>query len=417
MTRAPGPKDSPIWGSLAAFKADPLRCLTDAARNHGDVVRLRFGPVTAHLINRPDFVEQVLSRNGATYDKATRSASRIAATTGASLLSADQQAWQRHRRLIQPAFQPRRFEAIGPVIDTLLQPMLARWQKAGIIDIVDEMMRLVISAAIRVLFSAELDPLRISAPLEVLLADTWRRIEAPLDASMLSHHFHRPRFKAAVAEINAIVLELIRERRRMSDRPDDVLTQLLAAHEAEGDAQLSDQELRDAAVTLLLAGHETTANALSWAFIMTAGSEVPADPAHIFAEALRLYPSIWVIERRVIHDDMIGGYAIPRGSSLLISPYLLHRHPDFWQNPERFDPSRFDAGPFRPRDAYLPFGLGQHRCIGLHLANKMASHILTGVFARFRLHLLSTQPLDAIAGITLRHKAAVRLSVEMHNPT
>lgn len=411
MTRAPGPQGGFIWGSLPAFKADALGFLTSAVRDHGDIVRLRFGPITAHLINRPEYVEHVLSRHGANFDKATRSAKRIAATTGNSLLSADQPAWQRHRRLIQPAFQPRSFDGIAPVLDALIAPMLDRWERVKEIDIVDEMMRLVISAAIKTLFSADIAPERISAPLEVLLGDTWRRIEAPLDASLLSKHLHRPAFKSALAQIDAIVLELVQARRRTANRPDDVLSRLLAAHEEAGEAQLSDPELRDAAVTLLLAGHETTANALAWACIH--GVDWPAaDPAHLFAEAIRLHPSIWVIERRAIAADVIGGFDIPRGSSVLISPYLLHRHPDFWPDPERFDPNRFANGLPRPRDGYLPYGLGAHRCVGLHLANKMAEQILTRIRERVSLRLVPDQPLGAIAQITLQHAAPVMMRVD-----
>lgn len=412
MSRAPGPKGSVIWGSLAAFKANPLACLTEAAAEYGDVVRLRFGPVTAHLINRPEFVEQVLSRNAANYDKATRSASRIAAATGNSLLSADQRAWQRHRRLIQPAFQPRRFAAIGPVIDSLLDPVLHRWRAAAEIDIVDEMMQLVIGAAIRVLFSADIDAARLNAALGVLLADTWRRIEAPLDAAMLSPRLHRPAFKTALAEVDAMVFALIQDRRRAVSRPDDVLSDLLAAHEADGATRLSDRELRDATLTLLLAGHETTATALAWALVHSASAGMAqAEPAHLFAESLRLHPSIWVIERRAIRDDSIDGYHIPRGSSVLISPYLLHRHPAFWPDPARFDPARFAPGMPRLRDAYLPFGLGQHRCVGLHLANAMACHIIARVLAEFRLELVPDQALTECAEITLRPQAGIRLRV------
>mgnify|MGYP000224025286 CR=1 FL=1 len=415
MTRAPGPKGSLIWGSLAAFKEDSLGFLADATRAHGDIVRFRFGPITAHLINRPEYIDHVLSRNTANYDKATRSASRIAATTGDSLLSANQVAWKRHRRLIQPAFQPQCFDAIEPVLDTLLTPMLARWQRTGTVDIVDEMMQLVIAAAIKILFSSDVDPKLIDTALKTLLADTWRRIEAPLDASLLSPRLHRRDFKAALASINAVVAELIQTRRSAENRPDDVLSRLLQAHEGEGDAALSDQELRDAAITLLLAGHETTANALPWAFIHSAGQFETADPAHLFSEAIRLYPSIWVIERRVIADDTIGGFDIPRGSSLLISPYLLHRHPEFWPTPETFDPSRFIDHSPRPRDGYLPFGLGEHRCVGLHLAHKMATHILRRVFAQMRLELIPDQHLQALPGITLQHQGPVLLRVEPRN--
>ncbi len=416
MTRAPGPKGSMLWGSLSDFKADSLGFLSDAVRNHGDIVRLRFGPITAHLINRPDYVDHVLSRQASNYDKATRSADRIAATTGNSLLSADQVAWSRHRQLIQPAFQPSCFQNIGPVIDALVDPMLERWQQTKEIDIVDEMMQLVIAIAIKTLFSSDIDPQQIDTALETLLADTWRRIEAPIDASMISPQLHRPAFKKAVGEIDQIVFDLIQTRRRCQDRPDDVLSRLLAAHESGGEIQLNDKELRDATVTLLLAGHETTANALSWAFIHASNGFETAEPAHIFSEAIRLYPSIWIIERRVIRDDIIGGYHIPRGSSVLISPYLLHRHTEFWPEPDRFDPSRFAGDQPRLRDGYLPFGLGPHRCVGLYLANKIAAHVIERVFARFRLRLLPDQQIGTTPGITLRHTGAVKMTVACHSP-
>ncbi len=415
MTRAPGPKGSLIWGSLSEFKADSLGYLSDAVRDHGDIVRLCFGPVTAHLINHPDYVEHILSRKTASYDKATRSADRIAATTGNSLLSADQVAWERHRHLIQPAFQPSCFEDIGPIIDTLMDPMLERWPQGGSIDIVDEMMQLVIAIAIKVMFSSDIDPQHINTALETVLADTWRRIEAPVDASMISARLHRPAFKKAVGAIDKIVFDLIQTRRKCVQRPNDVLSRLLAAHEANGEIQLSDKELRDATVTLLLAGHETTANALSWAFIHASNGFETADPAHIFAEAIRFYPSIWIIERHVIHDDTINGYHIPRGSSVLISPYLLHRHKDFWREPDRFDPSRFVGDQPRVRDAYLPFGLGPHRCVGLYLVNKIAAHIIERVFAQYRLRLLPDQLIGTSPGITLRHKGPIMMKVEHHD--
>ncbi|MBU2981685.1 cytochrome P450 [Lentibacter algarum] len=410
MKRAPGPKGALIWGSLTEFSADSLGFLAEAAHEHGDIVRMRFGPVTVHLLNHPEYVEHVLTRNASNYDKNTRSAHRIAATTGDSLLSANQVAWKRHRKLVQPGFQPSNFTGIEPALDRLIEPMLERWQLAGEVDIVDEMMQLVIAAVIEVLFSSSIDTEKLNAALEVVLADTWRRIEAPLDASLLSPRLHRPAFKAALKEIDGIVLELILARRSSTQRPDDVLTRLLAAHEGAGETHLSDTELRDATVTLLLSGHETTANALSWAFIRaSSGGHEAADPATIFAEAIRLYPSIWVIERRAVEADTIGGYHIPRGSSVLISPYLMHRHPKLWHDPERFDPARFAGDHPRARDGCIPFGLGEHRCVGLYLANTIGAHVLNRVFARFRLKLLPDQGLGLSPGITLRHEGPVRM--------
>jgi enediyne biosynthesis protein E7 len=163
----------------------------------------------------------------------------------------------------------------------------------------------------------------------------------------------------------------------------------------------------------LLAGHETTATALAWAFAHAASGHETADPQHIFSEALRLHPAIWVIERRAIGPDRIGGYDIPEGSSVLVCPYLLHRDAAFWPDPERFDPTRFDPQreEARPRHAYLPFGLGQHRCIGLHLARLIAQNMLTTVFDQVRLQLVPGQTLGHTPGITLRPSTPIMMAV------
>ncbi|MBB5722568.1 cytochrome P450 [Loktanella ponticola] len=405
MTRAPGPKGSLFWGSLADFTSDALGLLWQATRDHGDVVRLRFGPITAHLVNHPDHITHVLSRHADRYDKNTRSVERIRATCGDSLLSANADAWARHRRLIQPIFQPKMFTDISAIVSDEMGPMLDRWRTADKIDVASEMMHLVIAISARILFSSSVDAARVEAALAVILEDTWRRLQAPLDPSMISPAFHKRAFKDAVQTIGDVIFELIATRRRQIDAPDDLLSRLLAAHEADGDAQLNDKELRDAAVTLLLGGHETTANALAWAFHAVAQSPDAGietqDPAHIFAEAVRLYPSIWIVERRAIAADTIGGFDIPRGSSVLISPYLIHRHPDFWTDPDRFDPARHAVETDRHRHAYIPFGLGQHRCVGLHMARAIASEVIAHVYAQFRLHPTGQTP-AVDPGITLR---------------
>lgn len=414
MTRAPGPKGGLIWGSLGAFKTDALGLLSDATRDHGDVVRLRFGPVTAHLVNHPDHIEHVLSRHADRYDKNTRSADRIRATCGDSLLSANTDAWARHRRLIQPVFQPKMFTDTRAIVAAELDPLINRWGKADKIDIASEMMHLVIAISARILFSSSVDATRIETALAVILDDTWRRLEAPLDPSMLSPRFHTTAFKDAVAVIDDVIFDLIAKRRATTNRPDDLLTRLIAAHEADGDARLTDRELRDAAVTLLLGGHETTANALAWAFYTVAQHPNDAieteDPAHIFAEAVRLYPSIWIVERRAKQTDTIGGYTIPRGSSVLISPYLMHRHPAFWTDPDRFDPARHAQQTTRPRHAYIPYGLGPHRCVGLHMARAIAHDIIGQTYAKLRFEPAGqTPPVDP--KITLRPTGALWLRV------
>lgn len=388
--QAPGPRGLPITGSILRFKIGALPLLQQAARDYGDVVRLRFGPIKAHLLNHPDHIEHVLSRHADRYDKNTRSVARIKTTCGDSLLSANTPAWHRHRALIQPLFRPSLFTNIADVVAGELAPYADRWRKARApIDIAAEMTHLTIAISTRLLFSTSIDATKLETALAVILEDTWRRLEAPFDLATLSPALHRPAFRRALKTVDTIVFDLIADRRKQAAPPDDLLTQLLAARDAS-DPELSDQELRDAAVTLLLAGHETTANALAWAFYEMAGhpeiTPQTTNPAHIFAETVRLYPSIWIVERRVVQEDVIAGYRIPRGTNVLISPYLIHRHPAFWDDPNRFDPDRHAVDTARPRHAYIPYGLGPHRCIGLHMAQAIGAEVLRQVFAQFTLH-------------------------------
>lgn len=382
--QAPGPRGLPITGNILRFKFGALPLLQQAAQDYGDVVRLRFGPIKAHLLNHPDHVDHVLSRHADRYDKNTRSVARIKATCGDSLLSANATAWQQHRALIQPLLRPSLFTDISRVVSEELAPYAKRWRETTApVDIGAEMMHLTIGISTRLLFSTSVDADRLETALEVILDDTWRRLEAPFDLSLLSPKLHRPLFRKALHTVDQIIFGLITARRQMDAPPDDLLTQLVTAH---ADTALSDQALRDAAVTLLLAGHETTANALAWAFYELAQNPDitrDADPTHILAEAVRLYPSIWIVERRVFQDDVIAGYRIPQGTSVLISPYLMHRHPHFWDNPKVFDPSRHAATSDRPRHAYIPYGLGKHRCIGLHMAQAVGAEVIRQIRREF----------------------------------
>ena len=420
--KAPGPKGSFLWGSLSEFQSDSLGLLSRSARDYGDIVRLRFGPIVAHLVNHPDHVEHVLLRNADRYDKKTRSVGMIKATTGDSLLSDNEDAWARHRRLIQPVFHPKYIQSIGGMIVAETDKMLARWDdkaRAGApVEIVSEMMELVIAVSAKVLFDANVDSARLERALEVVLADTWRRLESLLDPSMISPKFHRRAFKDAVAEIDEIIYEIIKERRESKVERDDLLSRLLRAHDEESDSGLSDLELRDAAVTLLLAGHETTANALAWAFYEVAKSPdkelQKCDPDDLFSETIRMYPSIWIIERRAKVDDQIGPYKIAKGTSVMISPYILHRNSEFWSDADTFDPCRYskEAAAGRPRNAYIPFGLGQHRCVGLHMARAVSTQIMRRVYGRFNLRLAAGQSTGMVPGITLRHAGELNMYVE-----
>ena len=420
--RAPGPKGNLVLGSLQPFSKDSLGFLGNMIASYGDVVRLRFAHVQTHLINDPDLIEDVLLRRSNAFDKNTRSVAKIQSTCGDSLLSANETAWTRHKKLIQPAFLRQYIENCDPQIDAITHEMTIRWHKfaqAGTpIDIVSEMMHLVITISAKVLFGTQVNSELLETALDVVLADTWRRLQSPIDFSNLSPALHRPKFKRAKAQIDEIVFDIITERRNSNKTHDDVLSWLLTAHKSENNPSLSNQELRDAALTLLLAGHETTATALAWSVISIArapqsGLEA-ANMEHIFAETVRLYPSIWIIERRVKQDMQLGDYDIKKGSSVLICPYLLHRHKSHWPDAETFNPARFESQNMdnRIRNTYLPFGQGKHSCIGKHLSKRIATRVLENVYAKFRLELNPRQSLELDAGITLRHKNPVMMTLK-----
>jgi enediyne biosynthesis protein E7 len=434
---APGPKGDPWLGSLRAFRRDVLGLMLDGARVHGDVVRFRLGPIVAHLVNDPALVTQVLQARARQYDKQTRSTAAIRAICDDSLLTTNDRAWDTRRRLIQPAFHRHR---VGQLVDTMtacIGARLATWQAGAPFDVASEMMQLTFVIAGKAILGADVSA--ESASVEQAIAFMLERVYArwgqmaPVPRWVPSPE--HVRFRRARASVDRIVSRIIAEHRAAVAPPSDLLTMLMEARDDDTGAGFTDAELRNEAITMLLAGHETTASALSWTFALLAAhpdaaarvrAEVDAVlgqrtpvlddlprltfTTQVIQEAMRLYPSIWAIERRARNDDVIGGFAIPAGSSVIISPYVLHRHPRFWPDPERFDPSRFD-GP-KPSPAYLPFGAGPRYCVGSEFAMLEARLVVAMVTQAFRLtrapgHIVTPHP-----SLTLRLRHGLRMTAE-----
>ncbi|MCA9167043.1 MAG: cytochrome P450, partial [Planctomycetales bacterium] len=269
---APGPSGGWTFGVLRSFQRDALGFLTEATATYGDVVRLQFGPITAHLVNHPSHVEQVLVRCSPEFDKRTRSVSKIRATCGDSLLSSEGRLWQKHRRIMQPLFRDKELARYIGTIEDAIEQMLRGWRvtagQGEPVDMIHAMMGLTLNIATRVFFDCDIDrhTETIEHALKDILTDTWRRVESPVDLASMFPMLHRKAFRRAIADLDAIVYEIIAERRHRPRDAGDLLSRLLDANQATSDQQLSDRELRDAVLTLLLAGHETTANALTWAF-------------------------------------------------------------------------------------------------------------------------------------------------------
>lgn len=429
---APGPPGDPWLGHVRGFRRDVLALLLDGARDHGDVVRFRLGPLVAHLVNHPDHVAHVLQSPGPGYDKQTRSTAAITAICDESLLTSNGEAWETRRRLIQPAFHRQRLARLTDTMTACITTRLARWQPGAPIDVASEMMHLTFTIVGRTILGADVerDSGRVEDGVAFLLARVfaaWGRI-LPWPAWLPSPG--RRRFAAALADVDSVVARIIAEHRATPGR-DDLLTLLMEARDDSG-TTFTDRELRNETLTMLLAGHETTASALAWTFALLAAhpehatrvrtevdtvlaGRVPTledlprlmATTQVIQEAMRLYPPIWALERRAVRDDVIGGFVIPAGSSVIISPYVLHRHPQFWRAPERFDPSRFDG--VKAPAAYLPFGAGPRYCIGSEFALLEARLIVAMVMQRFRLELMPGQVVAPLPSLTLRLRHGLRM--------
>ena len=440
---APGPPAHFLWGHLREFRRDVLGLMMESTRRYGDMIRFRLGPRVVHLLNHPDHAEHVLQKNHGNFDKQTRSAGFIRAVTGESLLTSNGEAWQRRRRLLQPSFHRSHLARFTHHMTGATAALLDQWRakpRSGEpLDVASEMMRLTYAIVGRTLFSAETGPEadRIEQAMQVILPHTFGRLGRIVNWPEWFPTLQNRRFRNARRTIDEVVHRIITEHRRSlaAGRPDqDLLTLLLQVRDEETGEGFSDEHLRNETVTLLLAGHETTANALTWTFYLLSrhpaaeerlrreintvlGDRIPtledlpqlAFTKRVLRESMRLYPPIWIIERRVIAEDEVGGFRLPAGSAAVIAPYALHRHPAFWQDPERFDPDRFTES---TPPAYLPFGAGPRFCIGSEFALLEAQLILTMVTQSFRLQPVRGHPVEPLPGITLRARHGLQMRLE-----
>jgi cytochrome P450 len=346
------------------------------AERHGDVAPYRSGRESAFLINHPDFVRHVLADNAANYRKDTLIKERFRIGVAEGLLTSEGIVWHRDRRLMQPAFHRERLASMSGGILVEVIPVRERWQAlAGsgrTVDMAAEMGTLTLRITARVLFGADVSA--SARGLGQLIAEAMVHLPSP----------DHPEFQAVKRRVEELADEVIGHRRGTGEGG-DLLSMLLEARDEQTGEGLSLQQLRDQVITLLVAGYETTANALSWTwYLLSQNSEamrtlqgeleaalpggVPGDGTvpglpytrMVLEEAMRLYPPAWILGRRALSDDRLDGHPIPAGSVVAISPYVLHRHPAFWEEPERFEPLRLSSGRVadRHRFSYIPFGAG-----------------------------------------------------------
>jgi len=439
---APSPPGLPLAGHAPAFRRDPLGFLRAAAAACGPVVRLRLGPFVYHLVTAPDLVREVLQTRAANYTRDGRSARQMRLVTGESLLSTEGDTWRRHRRLAQPVFHHQRLAGLAAITVAAAAETAARWHEAArdgrTLDLVSELSRLTFTIAGRSLFGADLAPAAdaVEQAYPVLVDELFRRSRAVAALPVWVPTPGNLRFRRARAAIDGIVAQLIAARRRAPRADRDLVDALLHARDEDGSA-LSDTEIRNHAVTFLLAGHETTASTLVWTLsqlatnpaehdavsaeletVLSGRAPVLTDVPRLvrldaaLQESLRLHPAIWIAERRVREADTLGGYELPAGSGLVVSAAVTQRLASHWPEPDAFRPARFlGSGLPGLAEGFMPFGAGPHQCIGQHFALLEARLILAVLLARFRIHRCGDFPVP-LAGITLRPAGAVPVRIE-----
>jgi cytochrome P450 len=441
--RPHGPSGSRSLRYWAQLLRDPLAGYCALQSDYGDAVRLPFTPNHAFfLLSRPEHAEHVLVQHQDRYVKAF-TYRPLKAFLGDGLLTSEGTTWQRHRRLVQPIFSHRHVQSFGPAIVAASKERAARWVPGINLDLATEMRTLTMDVVGRVLFG-----INLAAEAEGVGKAVSRLQGAAIAASLLPGVLSPQRVRSLVTHVvpsagrasttlESLVTRIIDARiSAPHPEPTDLLDLLLAA--GEGEQPLSREDIRDEVMTLVLAGHETTANTLTWALILL--SRFPAardrlaveledvlgdrDPAAadvealmwtqaVVSEAMRLYPPAWTIERDAVVADNIAGVQISPGDTVAISPYLLHRNAEFWPNPEGFDPRRFlpDAAARRTRYAFLPFGGGRRICVGAGLAQLEATLALATLARSARVDLLPGVSVSARAAITLHPRGPVPVRI------
>lgn len=409
---APGPLGPDMLRAFGAIRGNPLAYLERVWREYGDVVQFPIPRPPSYLVNDPEAVRRVLVTNSRGYGKATIQYRALSLVTGEGLLVADTQAWRRQRPLVQPAFHHETLDHVVAHVDTAVRRLAAGWEAlpdGAIVDVDTAMMTTALEVVGHALFGTDLsgDAQQLAEATLEALEVVVARARVPITPPAWVPTPGNRRLHRAVRQLDAAVVRMIAERRaRTQTAPQDMLDLLLAARDDKGRG-LTEIEVRDQIVTFIVAGHETVASALSWAWALLAehpevqrlvqeesdtvlGGRPPtfadfgrlAMARAVLDETMRLYPPAWLVTRRSLDSDVLGGRDIPSGAVIILSPWLLHRHPDVWPDPEAFRPRRFLDGS-ADRASFVPFGAGPRQCIGRDFAYVEGVLVLAALAGRF----------------------------------
>ena len=435
----PGPKGSFLLGNTIDYLRDQIGFLAAAAHQYGDVVGLRLGYLNTYILVHPEHIDYVLRSHADNFmkDKMTR---WLIPLVGEGLLTSEGEFWRRQRRLAQPAFQRQQIERYAAVMVEHTENMLESWHDGQVRDPHEDMRHLTLAIVAKTLFGAKLtgEADIVGESVEIVTnhfmsPKRWFRIfdYLPLASSR--------RYWRAIRQIDEVIYGIIRRHRESGQDAGDLLSRLLAARDEQGTGGMTDRQLRDEVVTLILAGHETTALVLFYTFYLLAQSPQCADrlaaelqsvlgdraptaadvpnlryTEWVVRESIRLYPPAWGIAREALADCEIGGYSVPKGTQLFMIQRLVHRDPRWFDDPETFKPERWDNDLIKhlPRCAYFPFGDGPRICIGNHFAMMEAVLLLATIARRYRLEIEPGQTLEVMPSITLRPRHALYMRLK-----
>jgi cytochrome P450 len=435
MMNPPGPKGKPLVGSLPELRNQRLQFLVSNRERYGDVVFINGGPRRLYQLNNPDDIQYVLVKAPHKFHKSPNLKAVTGPILGQGLLTSDGEFHRQQRKLIQPAFHHQRISRYADVMVDYTARMLTDWQDGAAFDVHDEMMRLTMAIVAKTLFDADVshDADSIGEAIGFAIADASARMtqlaQLPLWVPTRGNQMRRRNRDI----IERTIRSMIEERRASGEDRGDLLSMLLLAQDEVSGAGMSNQQVRDEAMTLFIAGHETTANALTWAlYLLSQHPEVEARlqaeldsvlgerlptmsdlralsyTDQVIKEAMRLYPPAWLVTRLAIEDVTVGAYTISKGI-VIMSQYVMHHHPAYWDAPDEFRPERFSPGweDRVPKFAYFPFGGGPRICIGNSFAAMEAVLVLATIMQRWTFRIAPSHAVEMEPLITLRPRGGM----------
>lgn len=432
MKLPPIPPKKAITGHLSGFKNDPIQFMLNTTAEHGDIIMYQIFNKKIYMINHPDYVKHVLQSNHKNYHKSP-GYRPLRLLGGMGIFTNDGEAWLRSRKFYQPAFNHQAIKSYFNVVQSNCQELIEHWNQNEQANASKEMSKITMNVICETLFSTRI-PFGSDLWNDMTFALEWigqRALRNPFVTPLWIPTKNNQQFKRSVENLNEVIFNIIKDKKKDNQHPNDLLSRFMNPEEQNLEG-MSDQELRDEMMTIFIAGHESSANVLSWALYELAVH--PEIQQKLFAEinaldwnnfefedirqlpyctqvlneVMRLYPPLWHIGRMNLKDDEIGGYKIPAGSHIRMSPLVMQRSEKYWQNPNQFDPERFQEEKVKERNPFLhfPFGAGPRLCAGRNFAMMEMVVILAHIIKNFELHYSGIAP-EMSPKMTLRSKADI----------